>query len=105
VRCQFEACGSSISTTLEPLSFNKDTKLMWKATEMPVNLFEYLSCTDSSAIKRGCSKTLVPGEMKLCWRLMCKKCVRSQLLPIAAESSSCSNSVLTSRRHGQQYRL
>lgn len=47
MRYQFEACSSSISTTLEPLSFSKDTKLMRKATET--------KCTETR-VKEVCAK-------------------------------------------------
>lgn len=65
--------GSVVSPKL--ITFSGDMKLMWKATEMIVNLYEYLSCTDSSTVKHWFSLDNVPSEIRLVYGLMCKKCM------------------------------
>lgn len=46
------------------LSFRKDVELTWKAAEMLVNLYEYLSHTDGSTVELECSKNIYTAEIQ-----------------------------------------
>jgi hypothetical protein len=65
VRFQDGMCSGRISATFRLQPFSNDMKVSWKATEMWVNLYEYLSCTDGTVMKHGCSKSIVPNEIRL----------------------------------------